>query len=103
MLAEDRAAGRQRDFLEMAAAFLRQPVPTPKLWPEVAAVLSIHGRLGTDANGTPLLAERRQFFDMAQLEPGLEAAVDEWFEAIDQELADIRAEQIDEMKANRGN
>lgn len=99
MLAEDQAAGRQRSFLELATAWLHQP--SIDLPAELSPILAAHSRLGTDANGTPLLSERRAFFDEARLAPDLEDFVDECFDVLDSETAKVRKQQIDEMTADR--
>lgn len=99
MLAEDFAAGRQRSFLELATAWLRQP--SIDLPAELSPILAAHSRLGTDANGTPLLSERRVFFADAKLAPGLEDFVTECFDALDSEAAKVRRKQIEDMTADR--
>jgi len=99
MLAEDKAAGRQRSFLELATAWKHHdPIVLPD---ELSPILAAHSRLGTDANGTPLLAERRVFFADARLAPGLEDFVDECFDVLDLEAAKVRKQQIDDMTADR--
>lgn len=99
MQAADVASGRQRSFTEHAAEFLGSPVPEP--WPELASILHAHNRLSTDANGVPLLSERRVFFEVAGLSTGLEEFTDTCFDAIEQEIALCRREKLDELTRGR--
>lgn len=99
MLAEDFAAGRQRSFLELATAWKHHP--SIDLPAELSPILAAHSRLGTDANGTPLLSERRVFFDEARMAPGLEEFVEECFDVLDREASKVRREQLAEITADR--
>lgn len=99
MLAEDAATGRQRSFLELATAWKHHdPIDLPG---ELYPILAAHSRLGTDANGTPLLSEREVFFRGAGMSPALEDFVDDCFDALDTEAAKIRKQQIADMTADR--
>lgn len=96
MLVADAKAGRGRTFLAMASAW--KHVPVVDLPAELYPILAAHASLGVDGNGTPLLSERAIFFERAGMSPGLEDAVDEFFDVLDLEMAVIRKEQLAKAK-----
>ena len=95
--AADRAAGRLRSWAELAGEVLHGEVPEP--WPEVAEVLAGWRRLGRDANGQTLYAERLALFgELGLTEPGEREAWQVLLDAADAELAEARKAALDEVR-----
>lgn len=95
--AADRAAGRLRSWAELAGEVLHGEVPEP--WPEVAEVLAGWRRLGRDANGQTLYAERLALLgELGLTEAGEREAWQALFDAADDELAKARKAELEAMR-----
>ncbi|OQC42266.1 MAG: hypothetical protein BWX64_00283 [Acidobacteria bacterium ADurb.Bin051] len=95
--AADRAAGRVRTWGERASEVLRDPVPEP--WPEVAELLGWYRRLARDANGATFFSERLALLaELGVEDPGEREAVHVLFDAADDTLARVRAEEWERIR-----
>lgn len=70
--------------------------PVPELPDELAPVLRAHGRLGCDANGTPLYAEKRRWLDDNVTDRGEQDAWLQLWDAIEFEVAEVLEEEREE-------
>ena len=93
----DATAVRLRSWAERAAEVLHGEVPEP--WPEVAEVLAGWRRLGRDANGQTLYAERLALLgELGLTEAGEREAWQALFDAADDELAKARKAELEAMR-----
>lgn len=93
----DAEAGRARTWAELASEVLHGEVP--EVDPELAEILGKYRRLGRDANGATLYTERVALLaDAGVREIGEREAWHDLFDAMDDELAKVRREELDELK-----
>ena len=98
----DRGQGIYRSEDEILQEIVGKAEEVPALWPELWPVLGATARMGTDANGTLLHAERVSWLDENGIDdPGERETLHRFFDAIDGARAEARQELHDEMTRQR--